>query len=114
MIFKDADITRFWSKVKREKENDCWHWQGGIHWASSLEVRNRYGVFHANNKKYRAHRVSYAIINGIIPDGHVVRHKCDNPKCCNPAHLETGTQQENDMDRIIRGRTRNGHTGRIK
>lgn len=51
-----------------------------------------------------AHRVAYERWVGPIPDGHVVRHRCDNPPCINPEHLITGTQGQNIQDMIDRGR----------
>jgi len=112
-LFKEADVIRFWSKVEHLSVDVCWLWIGGVSWGKSEEVRYQYGRFWANGKYHKAHRVSYLINNGKIPENHVVRHKCDNPKCVNPFHLETGTQYENDMDRTKRGRSRNGSTGRI-
>lgn len=53
-----------------------------------------------------AHRLSWALVNGDIPSGLVVRHRCDNPPCCNPAHLELGTDAENEADKARRGRLR--------
>ena len=53
----------------------------------------------------RAHRFSYQVFHGKIPDGLVVRHKCDTPLCVNPYHLQTGTVADNVMDRVIRGRS---------
>lgn len=109
----EHDIERFWAKVDIKNKDECWYWLGSIIWKDSIEVRYQYGRFSAGGKRYKAHRVSFVITYGGIPDSHVVRHECDNPKCVNPHHLITGTQLENDMDRTIRGRTRNGHTGRI-
>ena len=54
--------------------------------------------------KFKAHRVSYEMANGPIPDGLIIRHKCDNPNCVNPKHLESGTQKDNMLDASFRGR----------
>jgi hypothetical protein len=59
----------------------------------------------------RIHRISYVIHHGPIPAGMVVRHKCDNPECSNPDHLELGTDAENVGDRIARGRSGLGVSG---
>jgi DNA-binding CsgD family transcriptional regulator len=52
-----------------------------------------------------AHRVAWVMTNGPIPAGLQIRHSCDNPPCCNPAHLQMGTLQENEADKRARGRT---------
>jgi hypothetical protein len=59
-----------------------------------------------------ASRVAYELTNGPLPEGdgyhgNVVRHSCDNPPCCNPAHLLPGTQADNNHDRDLRGRVKN-------
>ena len=59
-------------------------------------------------KEWRMNRYIYTIMFGEIPEGMVVRHKCDNPTCINPAHLELGTIQDNNYDKILRGRQNKG------
>jgi len=55
-----------------------------------------------------AHRLSYLTFNGPIPSGQIVRHKCDNPRCCNPEHLELGDGFDNARDCVLRGRRASG------
>lgn len=65
-----------------------------------------YGAFRiSNGPTLPAHRVAWSLTNGReIPDGLCVMHKCDNPPCCNPAHLRLGTVAENNADRARKGR----------
>lgn len=93
---------RFWSKVqKSESPNGCWTWQASIN-------SGGYGLFNsgiANGGKIdRAHRVSWTLTNGPIPDGLDVLHRCDNRKCVRPDHLWLGTQRDNTMDCERKGR----------
>jgi hypothetical protein len=55
-----------------------------------------------------AHRVAWTIANDAEPGSLLVRHRCDNPTCCNPAHLELGTHADNMRDKVERGRCRTG------
>lgn len=87
-------IDAFWRCVFRA--NGCWCWIGS-------KNKRDYGAAHTNLGTIGAHRLSYMIHYGQIQDGLVVRHKCDNPQCTNPDHLETGTLEDNSMDRCIRG-----------
>lgn len=66
--------------------------------------RDGYCKIERLSKEWFMHRYVYHITFGEIPDGSVIRHKCDNPQCCNPDHLELGTQLENMRDRILRNR----------
>ena len=80
-----------------EREGDCHVWTG-------TRYANGYGRVKRDGKAIRAHRYAWERENGPIPDGMVVRHKCDNPPCVNPDHLEVGTHQDNVDDMIARGR----------
>lgn len=76
---------RFWSKV--EKTESCWIWTGS--------KPNGYGQFYLEGKNRPAHRVSYELLRGAIPNGLVLDHLCQTPACVNPDHLEPVTHQEN-------------------
>ena len=80
--------------------------------------RDGYGQLVVNGKRYLAHRLSYCNHNGLEYSdikGKLVRHKCDNPTCINPTHLELGTHADNMVDRNTRGRAAKGTThGRVK
>ena len=78
-------------------DNGCWEICGTRH-------RQGYGVIKVGGHDKYAHRLAYETWVGPIPDGLVVRHKCDNPPCINPEHLELGTVQDNVNDREERGR----------
>ena len=76
---------RFWAKVR--KTDGCWEWIAG-------KSTNGYGLFH-NGKLIRAHRFSYELVNGPIPDGIVVDHICHNRACVRPNHLRLATRKQN-------------------
>ncbi len=93
---------RFWQKVAITSEpGRCWLWCNG---------RNStgYGVFRWHGKVRLAHRLAWELAYGPIPAGMLVRHRCDNPLCCRPSHLELGWHADNMADMAIRGRGRCG------
>ena len=101
-------IERFWNKVNKKNDDECWEWTANT-------LARGYGRICINNKMYLAHRVSWVIHNGAIPDhnsyhGICVCHTCDNPCCVNPAHLFLGTNKENLQDMQKKGRLVN-HKG---
>ena len=78
-------------------ENECWLWQGSRH-------RQGYGNLSYKRVPSLAHRVSWMIYKGEIPEGIKVCHKCDVTRCVNPEHLFLGTQKDNVIDAAIKGK----------
>lgn len=89
---------RFWSKTAISGADDCWLWNG-------TKLSNGYGQFWDGKKIRLAHRCSFVYTHGKIPDGGLVLHKCDNPRCVNPRHLFVGSHHDNAKDMISKGRS---------
>lgn len=87
----DKELTRFLTHVDKESRLPCWLWTGAIN-------ENGYGVFGLNKKTPKAHRVIYEHFNPNFL--RVVRHKCNNRWCVNPAHLTDGYQSDNIIDSL--------------
>jgi hypothetical protein len=104
-MYPESTIERFWSKVNVGPPDQCWEWQAG------LSLPNGYGVFWLNQSNHGAHRVSWTLENGEIPEGLLVLHKCDNKKCVNPRHLYLGTNLQNAQDTAQRN---SGYKERIR
>lgn len=84
-------MKRFFNKVDVKSKEECWNWL-----ASSRG--KGYGAFKLNGKVVDAHRVSWILHNGEIPENIFICHKCDNPSCVNPDHLFLGTHSDNMND----------------
>jgi hypothetical protein len=82
---------RFWSKVNIPSLYACWEW-------TASKQRRGYGRFKLNSKPEKAHRIAWSLVNGKIPEGMCILHKCDNPPCVNPLHLFLGTHADNMKD----------------
>lgn len=95
-------LDRFMDKVIPEPNSGCWIWLGATNHAG-------YGTFYDGRKFVRAHKFSYETFVGAVPDGFILRHRCDLPPCVNPDHLLTGTQLDNIHDAIERGRLKWEH-----
>lgn len=96
-------IERFHAFVSAPNERGCMEWSGYL-------LPSGYGRIKIDGTSYLAHRLAWELRNGAIPDtrGHhgtlSVCHRCDNPKCCNPAHLFLGTHRDNMADMRSKGR----------
>lgn len=103
MIPIDQALTaikeRFESKIMPEPMSGCWLWLSAV-----KNENHPYGQFSIGNKKHLAHRLSYQLYKGPIPEGFSVCHNCDNPNCVNPDHLFLGTHGDNMKDMIKKGR----------
>lgn len=82
-------VARLLEKVNKRPDG-CWIWTASGFW-------DGYGKFHLDGKSVRAHRASYELFVGPIPDGLVIDHLCRVPRCVNPQHLEPVTVRENTL-----------------
>lgn len=91
-IYNKTPPERFarWFK-KSDTADGCWEWLGHLNWKG-------YAEFSIDRKKWKAHRYAWFLANGAIPDGLLVLHRCDNPKCVRPDHLFLGTHADNMHD----------------
>jgi len=94
-MIKQSDIDRFNSKIEK-LESGCWIFIGA-------KDEHGYGAFHSNTYR-RAHRFSWFMHHGLIPDGLFVLHKCDNPPCIRVDHLYLGDYSQNTKDMMDRNR----------
>jgi hypothetical protein len=96
-------LQRLMQRIKAQSERGCWEWNG---------TRNNrgYGEISVDHLKELAHRVSWELHFGPIPEGLCVLHRCDNPPCINPFHLFLGNLKDNIRDMF--GKERNGWSSR--
>jgi len=95
----EKTIARFWAKV--DITPGCWEWR------AAKNKQDGYGVLsRGDGKLIYAHRLSWLLHSGPLPDGMCICHKCDNPTCVNPDHLFLGTPGANTRDMIEKGRSR--------
>lgn len=94
-ILRSDSVSLSWLKSKSTlNEQGCWSWGAAL--------SGNYGQLSFNGKHDYTHRIAYILAYGEIPENLLVRHKCDNTKCCNPDHLELGTHRDNRLDTLER------------
>lgn len=94
--------TRFWMRTEAidPRTDSCMNWMGST-------LSTGYGQLHGpDGALLYAHRVSWSLIHGQIPEGAVIRHRCHNPSCVRPSHLLMGTHGDNAADKVEAGRTK--------
>ncbi len=89
--------TPFWDRVDKRGAEECWEWLGARSSAG-------YGQIRIDGSLRYAHRHALALVGRAAGPGEVVCHHCDNPPCCNPAHLFVGTARDNAKDAAAKGR----------
>jgi len=94
---KLSATERFVSKYRVNPVTECWEW-------TASRNHKGYGFFWTGARVGVAHRVSYELHRGEIPDGLLVMHKCDNRRCVNPEHLLVGSYADNALDAHAKGR----------
>lgn len=93
---KDGERKRFLELVGGNgRDDECWEW-------NAAKTAGGYGTY----RRFGSHRVAYYLATGIDPGDAQVCHRCDNPSCCNPAHLFIGSHGDNMADKVAKGRAR--------
>lgn len=95
---KNSPLERLKAKTAHNPTTDCWLWTGSLH------PTGGYAQFSFGGRRYYAHRASWILHNGDVPDGLQVCHRCDVRHCVNPDHLFLGTAQDNTDDMKAKGR----------
>jgi hypothetical protein len=96
MLTGGSLFERLWCRVDRGNPDACWEW-GGYRQRNGVG----YGVMMWKGRQLLVHRVAFFLAYGHWPN--ICRHRCDNPPCCNPAHLLDGTRKDNVRDAVQRG-----------
>ncbi len=111
-MITDSIKRRFLSRVK--KTPTCWLWTGSLRGHTRNGISYWYGQMWVNGRQIGAHRVSYEVFKKVNPGKFFVCHKCDNPQCVKPGHLFLGTNSDNILDAVKKGRNPNANKKKCK
>lgn len=96
---RGTTLQRFWAKVAKRGDDECWPWLAAVR-----RTDEGYGAFWLDRRHQPASKVAWILTFGAVPNGLVVCHRCDNPRCCNPHHLFVGTPLQNNDDKVAKRR----------
>ncbi len=102
IVINEESLSRFWSRVVKGNDDDCWLWNGPIQ--SMNHGKYKRGIFYFKGRSIKSHQFSAMITLGQRPDNYETLHSCDNSLCVNPAHLSYGTHAQNTKECTERGR----------
>lgn len=105
--WKMRALARFMEKIDDSNGTGCWEWQASFIGESGYG-QFFYGSIGGKERSGKAHKAAWVLLKGLVPEGMNVLHRCNNRKCCNPAHLYLGTHMDNMKDRDAAGRTSRG------
>jgi len=98
---------RVWAKIDVREQDECWPWKGS-------KRREGHGQLWVAGTTVAATRLLWVSIHGPVPRDRVVMHKCDNPPCMNPKHLQLGTNHDNVLDAQRKGRLKGRARRKLK
>lgn len=102
-MYTEEFIRRFWNKVDKLGENECWPWTASLAGKGYGQIK-----IPLTRRNTYSHRVAYELSHGELLGKQQACHTCDNPKCCNPKHLFAGTSHDNHVDMSNKGRSTRG------
>ncbi len=106
----NSELELFWKKINVQGPEECWNWVG----LKGESTGKKYPTVWIEGKSLAAHRVAFELHHRPLVAGECVCHHCDNPRCCNPAHLFAGSHADNLADMTAKGRRAPGEKTRPK